>query len=140
MSVISKAIGFFTGGSKAADDILDPEKGHLAKLGSWVGNQQFTSQEQAEFNAKLAEGVRDYAVQTMKENGESSRARRELSSLTIKFFFICLFLSGVVYPFDSEWSAVWMTIASNGALIALVGGVGLFFFGAYSYGAHVKKK
>jgi len=140
MGWVSKAVGFFSGGSKAADDILDPEKGHLAKIGMWIGNQQFTSQEQAEFNAKLAEGVREYAIQTMKENSDRSRARRELSIFIVKFFCGCLFLAGIVYPFDKDWATVWLSIASNSALIALVGGVGLFFFGAYSYGAHVKKK
>lgn len=44
-------LGNIFGTKEAVDDIMDSEKGHLAKFGGWIGNQQFTDQERAEWGA-----------------------------------------------------------------------------------------
>ena len=36
------------------DAVIDPDKGHLSKIGKFIGNQQFTDQEKAVMNAGLA--------------------------------------------------------------------------------------
>ena len=48
-------LGRLVGTEKAVDDILDKDTGHLAKLGAWFGNYQFTEEEQAENNNLIRE-------------------------------------------------------------------------------------
>jgi len=125
-------LSFLKSTPKAIDDIFDKDNGHLAKIGSWIGNQQFTDQEQAELNAKIGESVRGYAVATLSENTDRSRARREMSVFILKFYCLLVFMTGMTYQFDKEWSQIWFKLASLPTLGALVAGVGLFFWGTHA--------
>jgi len=58
---------------KTVDDFLDSEKGHLAKVGSWIDKQQFTDEEKAKMNTALAASVRQFAIDTGKESTERSK-------------------------------------------------------------------
>jgi hypothetical protein len=49
---VGDALGRVFGTQKAVDNVLDKDTGLLAKLGGWIGDQQFTAQEKAEFAAK----------------------------------------------------------------------------------------
>jgi len=131
MSWFSVAKKFILGSPKTLDDIFDKDTGHLAKLGGWIGNWNFTDQEKANMNVDIAKGVQKFAVDTLSENTERSKARREIALLVIKFFLGLIFWGCLVYPFNPEWSKVILMVATSGSLGGLVAGVSLFFFGIH---------
>jgi len=137
--MIKKLLSFMTGGSKTSRDIFDKENGHLKNFGSWIGNLSFTQEEMAKLDAKTAEGVRAFAVDTLSENTARSIARRELAIFIIKFYAILLFMSGMLYKFDPEWSLFWLRIATETQIGVLVSGVGLFFWGTHALRSYTKK-
>ena len=139
MGLISKFKGLFKT-SKSIDDVLDKENGHLAKFGGWIGNMSYTEEDKAEGMAKLRESVQKFAVDTLAENTDRSKTRREVAVFVIKFYCVCLFMSGVTYPIESGWSAVWLTISTSVGLVGLVSGVGIFFFGTHAMRSYQNKK
>ena len=122
---------WFSTADKAVDNILDKDNGLLTQLGGWVGNMEFTEEESAEMNKALIEGVRQYAIDTMAENTDRSKTRRSLSLYIIKFYLLLLFMTGMTYPIDEAWSQIWFGLATTGGLVALVTGVGAFFYGTH---------
>ena len=138
MSIFASAKNFLFGSPKTMDDIFDKDTGHLAKIGGWIGNQQFTDQEQATMNANMAKAVQNFAIATLSENTDRSKARREIAVFTIKFYLLIIFIAGMVYPFNPEWSAIWVTLTTSWGLGLLVQGVAMFFFGVH-VARHVKK-
>ena len=110
---------------KTVDDVFDKEKGHLAKFGEWIGNQQFTPEEKAEFTHK-------FVIDTLSENTDRSKARRHISVLVMKFYLVILGLSILVYPFHIEWSKMIFKVATSGGIIGLVSAISLFFFGTHA--------
>ncbi len=138
MSILSSISEFFKSSPKVIDNLFDKDKGLITQMGSWIGNQKYTSEEQAEANAKMVKGVTDFAIATMSENTDRSRARREIAVLVIKFYLFILFWSALVYKIDSDWSLFIFSIATSGGLVALVTGIGAFFFGSHFWSSHVK--
>ena len=138
--MLSKVFGLFKSSPKVADDLFDKDKGLIAKAGAWIGNQQYTTEEQAEANAAMVKGVTEFAIATMNENTDRSKARREIAVTTIKFYLVLLFWCCLVYPFDADWSKFIFGIATSGGLVALVTGIGAFFFGSHFWSSHVKGK
>ena len=116
---------------KTIDAIFDKNDGHLAKVGAWIGNHKFTEEDQAEMNAKLGEDIRKFAVNTMSENTERSKTRRDMAMLVLKMFVLITFMSGVVFPFNVEWSKYLFNLATSPVMGSLVLGVGAFFFGSH---------
>lgn len=131
MSIFASAKEVLFGSPKTIDDIFDKDNGHLAKIGGWIGAQQFTTQEEAELNATTSKAVQKFVVDTLAENTERSKGRRDIATLTIKFFFLTLFLSGILFPFNKEWAEWWLSIALNWQVGGLVSGVAGFFFGTH---------
>jgi tRNA A37 threonylcarbamoyltransferase TsaD len=132
--------GLVKSAPKIADNIFDKDKGLLTQVGGWIGNSKFTEEEQAEMNRDIAKGVQDFAVATLEENTDRSRARRQIAQDVIRFYLLLVFMCGMTYPFNSDWSTVWLSLASLPALGGLVVGVGAFFFGAHIHRSHVKSK
>ena len=125
---------------KIADNIFDKDKGLLTQIGGGIGNSKFTEEEQAEMNRDLAKGVQDFAVATLEENTDRSKARRQIAQDVIRFYILLVFMCGITYPVSSDWSKVWLSLASLPALGGLVVGVGVFFFGAHMHRSHIGKK
>lgn len=50
-----KWLGRIFGTQKAIDAVLDPEKGHISKLGGWIDRMQYTDQEKAADASKTQE-------------------------------------------------------------------------------------
>jgi len=74
----------FTWSDKIVDNVLDKDSGILVKVGGWIDGQQHTDQEKAEDAAELRKGVIAYAIASMGENSERSKARREIAKMWIK--------------------------------------------------------
>ena len=126
---------------KNVDAILDPREGHLAKIGGWVGNMKCTAEERAEMNAKLSEAVRKFAVATMGENTERSKARRGIAILWIKTqvaLILCCVITIAAGDYE-RFDRLWM-ITSSTLMISGTGAVITFFFGAYYLNSYTEKK
>lgn len=125
-------LNWFKASPKVIDDVFDKDSGHLAKIGGWIGNQDFTTEEQAEMTANIAKGVQKFAIDTLSENTERSKARRTIAENVINFYLIVLFMAGMTWVVDKEWSAMWLEIAMAPGLALLVIGVAGFFFGVHT--------
>jgi hypothetical protein len=134
-----KSIGsFITGGSQVSRDIFDKDGGHLKTFGAFVGNLRFTKEDMAEMDAETAVGVRKFAIDTLAENTERSKTRRDLAIFIIKYYAMLLFIAGILYKVDPEWSAFWFKLATETELGWLVMGVGLFFWGTHTIRSTMK--
>ena len=127
---------------KVVDNIFDKDKGLLTQVGSWIGGQQFTPEEQAEHSAEMAKGVRAFAVATMEENTDRSKARREIAGAWFKLQIWLIKLSAMAIPvdllikrFDNGSDAGLMAainaITFNPMVFGITGSVSVFFFGAH---------
>ena len=128
MGILSglKSVGsWFAGGSgeKGMDIIKD--------VGSWIDEQQYTEQEKAETAAARVEAYARFMQQTIDENSERSRTRRSLALLVLRWWIFLLTLSAILYKIDPVWSKYLFDIASYHGVVALVGGIGAFFFGSH---------
>jgi tRNA A37 threonylcarbamoyltransferase TsaD len=132
--------GLVKSAPKIADNIFDKDKGLLTQVGGWIGNSKFTEEEQAEMNRDIAKSVQSFAVATLEENTDRSKARRQIAQDVIRFYLWLIFLCGMTYPIDPKWSALWLSLASLPALGGLVVGVGAFFFGAHIHRSHIKSQ
>jgi hypothetical protein len=118
--------------SAPVKDVFDKDNGLLAQAGGWFGNQNFTVEEAAEMNAKTAEGVRAFVVATLEENTDRSKSRREIAQFIIKLYGIMVFMCGMTFPIDPEWSAMWYNLATSLALGGLVASISVFYFGSHA--------
>ena len=137
MKILSGIRSLF-GDSQTKRDLFDTEKGHLKNFGGWIDRSRFTKQEMAELDEEVAKGVRQFAVDTMSENTERSKTRRELALFVVKSWVLFLFTSGMTYKIDPEWSALWFSLATHGSFAALILGVSAFFWGTHAYRASKK--
>jgi hypothetical protein len=131
---------FLTSAPKTVDDVFDKENGLLTQVGSWIGNANFTDEEKAELTAAQAEGVRKFVVDTLSESTGRSKARREIAVFFIKFYAIMLFLCGMTYPINPEWSKVWFNLATSTSVGGLVIAISVFFFGSHAMTRHNESK
>ena len=124
-------LSFFTAAPKLTDDVFDKDNGLLTKFGGWIDGQQFTEQESVEQSAKTIKDVQKFVVDTLGESTERSKTRRDIAVLVIRFYLLILFMSVMVFPFNKEWSAFTLSIATIPALGGLVVSIGVFFFGSH---------
>jgi len=137
-----KVVNFFTG-SKAVDNILDKDSGLLTQVGGWIGNMNFTPEEQAEMNVKMSDAVADFAVKTLSENTERSKTRRSVAVMWIKSQLALVFLIVMVAPFDMELAKFYAEIAFGALMMGGTWSVIAFFFGGHMLSGHLgmgKKK
>ena len=125
---------------KTVDDFLDSKTGHIAKIGEFIGNQQFTDQERAKMMEGLTHAVRQFSVATATESTERSVTRRNLAVMWIRVqlgLIIATFIAGTFdYPqFELMWRIVTSDVMTWGTA-----GVMIYFFGAYGFGAYLGKK
>lgn len=129
--MFDKVLGFFTGGSKAVDDILDKDDGLLSKAGEYIGNLNFTDEEKAEHNKKMSDAVADFAVKTLDENTERSKARRDIAKMWIKTQLGLVLLVVIVAPFDISLAEFYASIAFGGLMMGGTWSVIAFHFGGH---------
>lgn len=55
-------LGRLFGTNKAIDDLTDPDKGHIAKVGKFLGGLHFSEQERAEWAIRQLEAVEPFKV------------------------------------------------------------------------------
>lgn len=133
--------GWFKAAPKLADNVFDMEKGLLSQVGSWVGGQQFTEEEAAEMRRDMAKGVQGYAIATLGENTERSKARREiaiqwikLQVWLIKLNVLCVFLDYLIVEAGKDnpgFTATIGEITFSPYMWGITGAVSVFFFGTH---------
>ena len=138
--MLKKVFNFIAGNSEVTRDLFDRKNGHLKTFGAFVGNMKFTREEMAEMDAETAQAVREFAKDTMSENTDRSKSRRESAIFILRSFVLFLFMSGIIYPFNPEWASFWLRLAVDTELGILVSGVGLFFWGTHTLRSYNKRK
>lgn len=124
---------------KTVDDFLDKDTGHLAKIGSWIGNQQFTEEEKAKMVASVSTAVRQFSIDTAKESTARSVTRRNLAVLWIKAQLGLVLATFIAAIFDyPQFMKMWEVTTSDVMVFGTMG-VMIYFFGAYGFGTYVGK-
>lgn len=130
----------FTSKAKVIDDVFDKDSGLLSKTGEWIGNLNFTEEEKAELNAKQIGAIHKFVVDTLDENTDRSKTRREIATFFIKFYSLLIFMTGMTYPVNPEWSTVWFNLATSATVGGLVISISIFFFGSHALSKHNETK
>ena len=131
---------FLTSSPKVVGNVLDKDNGLLTQLGGWIGNSNFTEEEKAELTAAQVDGVRKFVIDTLSESTDRSKARRNIAVFFMKFYALMLFLCGMTYPIDPEWSLVWFNLVTSGSVGGLVMAISIFFFGSHALARHNDSK
>lgn len=125
---------------KAVDNILDKDNGLLSQVGSWIGGQQFTTEEQAEMNEGIRKGVVQYAISSMNENSERSKARREIAKMWIKVQLWLILFCAMTIPLDKAMAKAYFELATSTVMIGGTAAIITFFFGSYMLTRHNETK
>jgi len=129
--------------SKTVDNVLDKDNGLLSQVGGWIGNMNFTPEEKAKMNARLADGVSDFVKMTLGENTERSKARRSVAKMWIRAQLLMIFIVVITAPFDMEMAKFYLSIAFGTVMVGGTFSIIGFFFGAHMLSSHMafgKKK
>lgn len=116
---------------KTVDDVFDSENGLLVKAGGFINDLHYSDAEKAQMSFERAKAYNDYYASSLSENTVRSKTRRDVATLVIKFYLLVLFMTGMTWKIDPEWSQIWFGIATTTGLVTLVLGVGSFFFGSH---------
>ena len=135
-------MSWFTWGGteKAVDNILDKDKGLLTQVGNWIGGMNYTEEEQAEANTDLRKGVVAYAVASMSENGERSKARRAIAVLWIKCQLGLVLMCAISAPWNMELAEFYFKLATSTLMITVTTAICIFFFGSHGLARHNESK
>ena len=131
---------FWTWGDKVIDNVLDKEDGLLVRVGGWIDGQQHTAQEKAEDQKELRKGVIAYAIASMGENSERSKARREIAQLWIKTQLAIVLMCSICAPWNMPLAEFYFKLATSALMIAGTGAIITFFFGSYLLTRHNETK
>ena len=131
---------FLSAAPNAVDNVLDKDKGLITQFGGWVDRNKFTEQEKITMRTESYSDIRKFVVATLDESTVRSVARRDIALLVIKFFILTLFMCGMTYPINPEWSAVWFNLATSSNMGGLVIAVSIFFFGSHALHKHQLSK
>ena len=130
----------FSWGDKVVDNVLDKKDGLLVRVGGWIDGQQHTEQEKAEDQKELRKGVIAYAVSSMGENSERSKARREIAKLWIKTQLGLILMCAICAPFNMALAEFYFKLSTASVMLAGTGAIITFFFGSYLLTRHNETK
>ena len=132
---------FFTSKAKVVDDVFDKDSGLLVKVGGFLNNLHYSDAEKQTDARELGKSVQLFAVATLDENTDRSKARRtiavewfklqiwliKLTVLTVFIDYLILKLDGA----DPKLSNSIAEIAFSPMLWGITGAVSVFFFGSH---------
>ena len=136
---------FIVGAPEIATDVFDKDNGLLVRAGKFIGGLNYSEQEQAEVNLKLADQVIEHVKATKDENTIKSKARRELAIMWIKTQLHLIWINVILVPlailspeqgkpmFDMmlKITLSWLMVGGTVTVMA-------YFFGTYGWGTYVK--
>jgi hypothetical protein len=142
MGWFSAVTNFITGTPKLVDNVFDKDKGLLVQVGQWVGHQNFTEEEKAKMDAGMSTSVQAFAVATLGENTDRSKARRQMATRWFDLQIMLIKLQVVFFAIDKlaaslgqpalNMSGDFANIAFNQLVWGITGGIGLFFWGSHT--------
>ena len=143
MSWLKAIKDFFTIAPKAADDILDKENGLLVRVGGWLNDLSYTEAERARDISEMAKGVIEFVKTTLTESTVRSKTRRSIAILWIKAQLGLIFMVAMAISadeiFGTSMKKDFFDLATCNVMVWGTGSIIIFFFGAYAWGAHIKK-
>jgi len=139
MAFFTALKNFVIGAPKLADDVFDKDKGLLVKAGGFINDLSYTEAEKARDYALLAKDVTEHVKSTLTESTARSITRRSISLLWIKCQLGLILMVAICVPFNTEWANSYFELATCNVMLWGTGSVIIFFFGAYAWGAHIKK-
>ena len=132
----------FRAAPKLTSDVFDKDNGLLTQMGTAIGNLHLSDQERLIANAKQVESVQNYAIATLEENSERSKARRNIAEEwfklqigLIKLYVFCIFFDYLILQLtdaDPDFSKRVEAITLSPYLWGITGAVSLFFFGSHA--------
>ena len=131
---------WFKSAPKAVDNVLDKDNGLLTQVGNWIGGMDYTDEERAEADTDLRKGVVNYAIASMSENSERSKARREIAKLWIKSQMGLVLMCAISAPFDMVLAEFYFKLATSSIMLGGTGAIITFFFGSYMLARHNESK
>lgn len=117
--------------SKVVDNVLDKDSGLLSQVGGWIGNFNFTDEEQSKANAGFIESASAFVKQTLEENTVRSKTRRFIAKLWIGVELFLVLLTCAVAPFNMELAKFYWAIAMSELMFWGTLSVLGFFFGTH---------
>lgn len=130
----------FSWSDKLVDNVFDKNDGLLSKAGGWLDGQQYTDQEKAEDSKELRKGVIAYAIASMGENSERSKARRDIAKMWIKVQLWLVMFCAIAAPWDMELAQFYFKLATASIMLGGTGAIITFFFGSYLLTRHNETK
>lgn len=134
---------FFTIAPEAADDILDKDKGLLVRAGGWLNDLSYTEAEKARDFGEMAKGVIEFVNTTLTESTVRSKTRRSIAILWIKAQLGLILMVAMAISadeiFKTNMKKDFFDLATCNVMAWGTGSIIIFFFGAYAWGAHIKK-
>ncbi len=129
MGWFTKAVGFLAGsGGSGSDNVMKVASG----IGSWIDNNKYTDQEKAIDTLKIIGHFDKFMENTVNENSEKSKTRRDVAILVIRAELGFLLASALAWPISIEYSKFLLGLASETSPWGLLTlGVGAFFFGTH---------
>lgn len=126
--------------SKTVDDVFDKDSGLLSQAGAWIGNMQFTDEEQSEAKAELNKGVATFVASSLSENTVRSKTRRTIAKLWICVELFLVLLTCAIAPFNTELAKFYWSIATSELMFWGTMAIISFFFGSYMLNQRISKK
>jgi len=121
-------LGLGSSTGKGVDNVMTVAKG----VGNFIDEQKFTKQEQSEYNVKLIGHMDSFMANSVSENTERSKARREIALLVMRWALAMLTLSGVLHLCGWTEDAKFIRdLVIDDPIGYFVLGIGAFFFGAH---------
>jgi len=132
--------GWLKSAPKAVDNILDKDNGLLKGVGGWIDKLSYTDQEKSEDKKTLRKGVVAYAIASMSENSERSKARREIAKLWIKTQLGLILMCAISAPWNIDLAEFYFKLATSSIMLGGTGAIITFFFGSYLLTRHNETK
>lgn len=121
-------MGLGSSSGKGVDNVMTVAKG----VGNFIDEQQFTPEEKSKFNVSLIGHMDSFMANSVSENSERSKARREIALLVMRWALAMLTLSGALHLGGlTEQAKFIRDLVIDDPIGYFVLGIGAFFFGAH---------
>jgi hypothetical protein len=129
-------MGFF---SKIFSSPIDPNKLIDFTTGA-IDRINFTDQERAAYNMKLADSLAAYTEKTLDESTDKSMTRRYLSVIIVSIYILLVLFTVAATCFNPELAKLIMVVIDEYYMTTAFIMVLAFFYGGYYISGIIKQK
>jgi len=127
-------------GEKVVDNVLDKDNGLLKQFGSFINNQNLTDQEVMIQNAKTVDSVQQFVRDTLDENTERSKSRRNIVNKWIRVQLALILMVCICAPFNMVLAEFYFEMATCGLMTMGTTAIIIFHFGSHGIAKFKSKK